>query len=402
MSFQQYNTKIKPHLLFIAPTPPPFAGPEVVSAALLQSELLDSRYEVRHIRSNVNANNADKGRIGLKVLFRFAMVFIKVMRALNSFKPDMVYTLMAQNRIGFIRDAIYIMSASSHNAKIICQFHGEKFRGFYERQPAFFRRIIRRICLRIDLMLVQSENLKSQFSGLIDSHKLRVVPNGVDVSLYRAGTGAGYTEDSAATILFVSSLFPSKGFLDLYEVAKEIVAEGHQISFVFTGEKCASDRNIIFDKDGRALPILSDSFYESNNSSIRFTGPIYGKEKVKLMQASDIFVLPSYSESFPTVVLEAMAAGLPLIITPVGALTEILREGENCLFVQPGNRLKLKELIISLATDKDLRQRMGQANRELVGDKFTKANMQRKFIEVLDTGLCPFPGPRIHDLQAVS
>ncbi len=372
----------KPRLLFIAPTPPPFAGPEVVSAALLNSDELHSQYEVKHLKSNVNDNNSDKGKFSIKVLLRFGIIFLKFLNALFRFKPDAIYTLLAQNKIGFLRDSIYIFLSSLIGAKVICQFHGEGFNRFYKNRRRYFQYIIARTISKVDLLLVQGENLKNQFFGFLAYDKLRVVPNGINVREFNLQKD--YSPSDKVKVLFLSSLFPSKGFVDVYEVAKSLTKENKELKFIFAGELCGKDRNILYDGQGRRLPALKDLSSLNNGDSVKYVGPVYGRAKVKLMFDADIFVLPSYSESFPTVVLEAMAAGLPLIVTPVGALTEIIKDGENCRFIASGDRKALRKRILELAGDVDLRERMGKANRWLVESEFTIEKMQESFVEVLE------------------
>ncbi|MCZ2096654.1 MAG: glycosyltransferase family 4 protein, partial [Anaerolineae bacterium] len=85
------------------------------------------------------------------------------------------------------------------------------------------------------------------------------------------------------------------------------------------------------------------------------------------------FILPSYRENFPSSVLEAMAAGLPVVVTPVGALTELLQDGVNGYFVAPGDDRALARRIVELARDPVLREAMGRANRARVRGAFTPA-----------------------------
>ena len=85
------------------------------------------------------------------------------------------------------------------------------------------------------------------------------------------------------------------------------------------------------------------------------------------MIAADIFVLPSLSEGFPMVILEAMASGLPIVTTKVGGLPEIVLDGENGFIARPEDPEEIARKVQLLLEDNDLRARMAQNNRNKAG-----------------------------------
>lgn len=87
-----------------------------------------------------------------------------------------------------------------------------------------------------------------------------------------------------------------------------------------------------------------------------------------LYDAADIFVLCSRSESYPRVILEAMAAGLPIVTTPVAGVPEQVSEGENAFFYQPGAALELAEFLTRLIESRELMTRMGDRSKMLFSE----------------------------------
>ncbi len=104
--------------------------------------------------------------------------------------------------------------------------------------------------------------------------------------------------------------------------------------------------------------------------NIHLLGFISGEEKIKNFHKADIFILPSYNEGLPVSVLEAMAAGLSIITTPVGGIPEAVEDGVNGFLVEPGNPEMLADRILKLLEDEELRERMGRKSLRIAKEKF--------------------------------
>lgn len=93
-------------------------------------------------------------------------------------------------------------------------------------------------------------------------------------------------------------------------------------------------------------------------------------EVLRLIGESDIMVMPSHRESFGVAAVEAAAAGLPVIATRVGGIPEIIADGENGILVEPGNEQALANAMVTLATDKSMRERMGRIGKKISAERF--------------------------------
>ena len=103
---------------------------------------------------------------------------------------------------------------------------------------------------------------------------------------------------------------------------------------------------------------------------VRLLGPVSGQEKIDTFMKSDMFILPTYAENMPNTILEAMAAGLPVISTAVGAIPELIHQGENGFLIEPGDYQDLANRIEMLMENRELRTMMGAKSLEKVKKKY--------------------------------
>ena len=128
-------------------------------------------------------------------------------------------------------------------------------------------------------------------------------------------------------------------------------------------------------------------FIQENHleDKIEFVGRILGGEKEKFLVDTDIFVFPSWCEGHPIVVIEAMAAGCPVISTKnVGAIPETVINGETGILVEKKNPEAVAEAIINLIEHPELRIRMGMAGRKRYEQYYTQEKNIENMIKVFE------------------
>jgi glycosyltransferase involved in cell wall biosynthesis len=180
-----------------------------------------------------------------------------------------------------------------------------------------------------------------------------VLGNGVDTSRFRPDG-----KDRDPYVLFVGRLDYPKGVPDLLKAAKPIV-EAHDIEFVITGKGPQREQ---LERLARGRGIAEN---------VRFTGYVSRERQIELYQNAELFVLPSHYEGLPTVLLEAMACGAPVVATKVGGCPEVIENGENGLLVEPGDPQGLTAAIDTALDDTELRHRMSKNARETILERYT-------------------------------
>jgi glycosyltransferase involved in cell wall biosynthesis len=117
----------------------------------------------------------------------------------------------------------------------------------------------------------------------------------------------------------------------------------------------------------------------------------------RILQRADLLVLPTVREGFPSVLLEAAAAELPIVTTPVGGIPDHFKDGVHAVFVAPGAPAQLARAILELLGDPARRARMGLANRMLVRE-FASDRVIPEYLRVfreLADCLCRVSEPRL-------
>lgn len=121
-------------------------------------------------------------------------------------------------------------------------------------------------------------------------------------------------------------------------------------------------------------------------NTVTFAGPKTQPEVAEALKGSDIFVLPSFAEGVPVVLMEAMASGLPVIATRIAGISELVEEGVSGHLVPPGSEEALAGAITSLLEDAERRAAMGEAGRAQVVEHFDIAKEAAKIGRLIDGG----------------
>jgi glycosyltransferase involved in cell wall biosynthesis len=224
--------------------------------------------------------------------------------------------------------------------------------------------------------IVLGESLKHQFKGLIDDKRIAVVSNGIDWLSANVSHNVPRS-GSRFRILHLSTLSHLKGALVFLQAVPFVVHQRKDVEFVFAGPwSHAEDEQ------------WADSFIRQQRleTYVLFSGQVDGAQKRTLFDSADIFVFPGVQqEGQPLVVLEAMAAGLPVIFTNRGCLRDTVPDGEAGLEVPVGDPRQLADRILWLLDHPEDIKKMGARARKRYEALYTKERHIQRMIDVFSS-----------------
>lgn len=300
------------------------------------------------------------------------LTFWKLYVILRKERPDIIHT---HNTQPFVEGGI-----AAKMAHITAHIHTDHGRQFPDKRRYMFAEWA--LSHFVDQIVAVSENLKNDISKYekINPEKIKVVINGIDEEKFKKKVDKekkmkeiGILNSSSPILGFVGRLSPEKGITYLIKAMKPLIKEFPNILLLIAGE-------------GYLLKDLRKESSELDTEhNIRFLGP--RSDIHEILGILDIFVLPSLREGLPLVLLEAAAAALPIVVSDVGGVRQVVNDGINGLIVEPQDVNGLYSAIRQLAINNKMRKEFGNKSLDLFENNFTIDKMMRKYDDIYQTCL---------------
>ena len=250
--------------------------------------------------------------------------------------------------------------------------HIEDGFGPEESRRQLWRRVLtRRFMLRGSTVAVPSRRLERIATDIwkLKPSTVRYIPNGIDCARFaRTGIDPWPARDGRKVIGTVAALRQEKNLLRLIE------------SFALARKKMSC--RLVIAGDGPERPVLEARVAELGLSNdVTFAG--YRQDSERIYAGLDVFMLTSDTEQMPTTIIEAMAAGLPVVSTDVGDVATML-SGENRQFVVPADGESLARATLEILAQDDLRMRLGTANQVRANLEFSQERMFEAYGQLLE------------------
>lgn len=327
---------------------------------LLNSPLKEN-FEIFYLRvgSEYNDNR-------LKIFIKSIFTPLRFLKKLWTVQPDIVHFNPSFDHKSLIRDMTMILNCKLLDYSSVVQFHGGNVSRVMKknRLPFYIKLLLKWSTHCIVLTEIQKQPLLK----FVSEEKITVIPNMVDTSLF-----ISKNKRTNYIILFMSRIDRAKGVYEVIEAIPEVLKKFPQTRFIFAGEGP--------DKANLELLCCTNGLIKQ----VKFLGYIDDEQKINFLAQGDLFLFPSLlCEGIPYALLEAMAAGLPVIATLVGAIPEIIKDGEHGILLHPEQPAKLAESIIKLLKSKRLRGKMAKNNRSTIETKYDIKIVCEKFRELYE------------------
>jgi len=210
----------------------------------------------------------------------------------------------------------------------------------------------------------------------IDEAKLVLIYNGIDPEPFKTAHAtreavrkALRLQPNEKVVIVIANFIPYKGHLDLIKAARQVIDRIPDTKFLLVGE----DRGIQKDVERQAQDL-------GISERVVFMGQRF--DIPELLGASDLSVLPSHEEGFSNVILESMAAGLPVVATRVGGNAEAVIDGVTGWLVPPRNHEEMAIKIVDLLSNPIRAKSWGKEGRRRIAGLFTIDRMVKKHLNL--------------------
>ncbi|MBZ5698192.1 MAG: glycosyltransferase family 4 protein [Acidobacteriia bacterium] len=215
--------------------------------------------------------------------------------------------------------------------------------------------------------------------------RCRTSPMGLSPDAFSGADRSFHSSNSGPKLLYVGRISPEKGLHVLLDAFELIIREYPDASLTIVGPESVASRDMIVDLClKRAVADSLAPFYKGSYLSqlkqklspeaakrVTFTGSVSHSDVPRYYEEADIYISPSFYESFGMAIIEAMAAGVPMVAAQGGAVADLVSDRRTGLLVEAGSPVAIRDAVITLFTNTTLRNSISCAAREMVLKQFS-------------------------------
>lgn len=347
-----------------------------MASVINQLKSLDFRNRYRMVFLPATSSNDAHEPIPARVA-RHLRQINKLRRAISHYQPAIVH-IHTCSGFSFYRALIDLIVARIMRRRTILHVHGGAFDSFHAEAPPLMRRVIQWGLATPDTVIALSVSWRSRFRAMYPTPRVTVVENAVAMP-DQAHSATGFDQHEVPSrrcrFLLLARMDVEKGIDDLLTACALLRSGNSSLEVVLAGPPGTA---------GDARILLKKIHQLRLSGIVRYVGEIHGTEKDRFFRSAAAYVQPSHHEGMPIAVLEAMAYGLPVVATGVGALGEVISPGDTGLLVPPRQPSRLAQSMATLIGDPAMRRQMGAAARRRAEQRFSLNRLRKDLVNVYD------------------
>jgi glycosyltransferase involved in cell wall biosynthesis len=345
------NTHPEMKICLISPVPPPYGGIAHWTTLMHRFVHRTTTVELLQVDTAPRWRTINDLTITKRIFggtFQMIRDYIFFLIALQK-KPDLIH-LTTSGSLAVFRDLVICLTARLWRIPVVYHIRFGRIPEIATTNTFEWRLLA--IAMRLTHMVLSiTPDTTETIKQYLPQISVEYPPNPIDFS--ELPDPVEESEDHHIA-LFLGWVLPTKGVEELVQAWSELCPAGWELLLAGPGE-LAYQQNLI-------------NHYKPTN--LRFVGELAHEDAMQLLARSDLFILPSYTEGFPNVILEAMALRKPIIATPVGAIQDML-SNDSGLLVNHKNTGELTEALSLLTQNKVLRCRLGIRAYEKAQQKYS-------------------------------
>ena len=358
--------KRKPKIVAMVQLPPPIHGAARMNQHAI--EALSKQFDVLVLEMNFSRDLRDLEKPSLRKLIRALWLLLRLVGALPRAKA--LYICFSPTGGAYVRDSLYVLIAKLFRVPTVLHLHG---RGLPAMRQSKLALAFQKAVFSNQSVILLGESLRSEISGL--ACRATIIPNCLDLASFADPPRGNWHPSKPIKLLWLSNLFRAKGIETLIVVCQILRERGLNFELTIAGAEG--------DLSETQLSELLKRY--GIMDATNYIGSGEGKGKANAFSNADLFVFPSHyaNEAQPLVVLEAMAAGQPVITSDIATLPDFVRDGQTGFLCPPQNPAKLAETIIRAIECPDETSRMRNAAYEFCKEHFNQDRFASQITSLL-------------------
>ena len=316
--------------------------------------IIDNNTNHNYIHFELGKKDNERGGIfRISSIFRAYRQWKKI---LDAHPEAAIHYSFPLSTLSILRDFRFMRYAYKTGRKMVVHIHGGNFMTA-KKIPAVLKRMLKEVFSWDVPFIVLSEKERDTVKGRFGAKSVFVLPNTVDLKEAEGYQRTKKNEDAPLVLGYIGRIEPNKGMTELLEACKRLHANGIPFQLRIAGKE---------ERQGEYLPL----FESLPDGCFKYAGVVSGKSKADLLKSIDVFMLPSYFEGLPISMLECMSFGAVPVVTPVGSIPEVVKDGENGIFINVKDIGSIVDAVTRIHQNRDLLDSIGNKAKTTILENF--------------------------------